>query len=157
MQYSEQVAYLAADQGRLFRKSVEWLLTAAIALLGFYITAYGLVSNHDLYLPMTIVAPSYVWGAGMMAVGVLRAAVLIVNGYWPHSYLARKWLSVCALFVGWLPIAACFWWGYIVSLMEIGGKFYPGTGLSFVCAGAEFLVFYSNATFVYIGHRRNNG
>jgi len=157
-QIERDAAYylLGADQGRVFRKITEFVAALAALTCGAQFIVFGYSSGMDIYQPMRIVASADMWGLLMVILGVTRIVVLAVNGWWPHSILARKWLSCAFLFGVWLPLGACFWWNFVVCIAEHNYKTFPGLSYSVFTAGMELMIFYAHSTYVYAAKERAN-
>ncbi len=148
---------VSADQGRIFRKIVESFACATAFLLGMSLIGNGFSNIEGIYFPLSIVANANLWGALFVILAAVRATVLIVNGYWPHSHVVRKWLSVAFIFGLWGPLVACYWW-YFFWLLSLGTlRISPGQGYSLFVIGIEFFIFYAHSTFVYVVKRGRNG
>lgn len=143
---------VVADQGRIFRKVVESLAALAAILLGLQFIFSGF-DGVQMFLPMEIIASARLWGIGMLSLGVARGLILFVNGWWPYTYRARKYLSFCFLFGIWLPLAACFWWNFQVNLIRGSFQITLGMPYAIFTFGIELLIYYAHASFVYVARR----
>jgi hypothetical protein len=148
---------ISANQGRLFRKSMESLACAAAALLGVMFLGIGFTPYADVYYPMSMVAPAAYWGLLIFTLAIARAGVLVVNGFWPHSHVVRRWLSVLFLFLIWIPLGTCYWWSFLQTVGSDEPRAYPSVAFSIFTVGAEFVIFYAHSSFVHINHRGLNG
>lgn len=108
-----------------FPRLSEWTAAAVIAALGWV-----LMSNPDLmasgtgrgYLLMLAVAPQHAWAKALVVFGAGRLVILLINGAWRRSPLAR---TITAFL-------ACFLWTQLVL------SFAPTFGFAFTMA-AGFL------------------
>ena len=149
--------HVSADQGRLFRKFVETIGALSALVLGAQFIIRGFYPLPYIYEPMSIAAPAEVWGMAMMILAVVRGVILLVNGWWPHTHLTRKWLSAAFLFVVWLPLGACYAWAFLIDMAAGNIRTYPGLAFSIFTVGIELLVFYAHAAFVFVDNRGRHG
>lgn len=156
--YDMDFYHTSADQGRIFVKFVESIAALCALGLGVQFIATGYTAFVPVFVPMDLVAPAWVWGLGMVSLGLLRLMTVFVNGWWPHSHLARKWFSVLFLFIVWLPLMACYLWNFFLDFTGNNYRTYPGLAYSMLTTGIELLIFYAHATFVYVAlARKANG
>lgn len=145
--------HASADQGRLFRKFTETIAAIAAAGFGLMFLGSGFGQFAFIYYPMAVAAPAAAWGALMLTLGMIRLVVLIVNGWWPHTHLVRKWLSATYVFLVWMPLATCFWWNAYMGAINGIPINMPGLAYSFFTLVLEFVIFYAHASFVYLAKR----
>ena len=148
---------IMADQGRIFRKVLESIAAVSALLLGLMFVSSGYSSPRDIYLPLSLIAPAWAWGTLMLMLGAIRVVVIVVNGWWPYSHRARKYLSGMFIFGIWLPLGACFWWYFVGDVLGDELRTYPGLAYSTFTLGAEFLIYYAHASFVYAIKRGQDG
>lgn len=149
--------FLAAEQGRLFRKALEWLLACSSIILGITLITISDSLADMLYAPMYVIAEAWIWGIIFILIGNMRAIVLFINGYWPSSSKVRKFLSMASLMIVWAPLAACFWWNFVFQLLIDEPKYYPAVVFSSAFIVLETLILYSAAVFVYTEKQVGNG
>lgn len=146
---------MSAEQGRVFRKVLEFVLSACAVLLGCQLVVGGWPPSNlgDLFLPMQFVASSVKWGTLFVVLGLTRLAVLIINGRWRPTHQVRKWLSLCFLGGIWLPLGACYW----TQMFKAFPVWTPETNIAAVfcmtVVACEYLIFYAHTSFVWV---RNN-
>lgn len=146
---------MSAEQGRVFRKVLEFMLSACAVLLGCQLAVgdWPPSSIDHLFLPMQFVAPAIVWGSLFVLLGLTRLAVLIINGRWRPTHQVRKWLSLGFLGGVWLPLGACYW----TQMFKAFPVWTPETNMAAVfcmtVVACEYLIFYAHTSFVWI---RNN-
>ena len=140
---------VSADQGRIFRKVTESVGALAAIVMGMQFILHGYHPYIHVYRPMEVTADAVWWGMAMLGLGLIRLLVLIVNGWWSSSHMARKWLSFLFIFLVWLPLAACFWWNFLLDVWSDDPKTYPGLAYSMFTLGIEFMIFYAHSTYVY--------
>ena len=144
---------LSAEQGRVFRKTFEFVLSICAVFLGvqFAVEGWPPAVVGDLFLPMSRVGGPVLWGIGFVVLAVGRLGVLVVNGWWKHTHLVRRWLSLAFLFLVWLPLAACYW----TKILSGGASLASETNVSalfvLTVVAAEYLIFYAHTSFVYVG------
>lgn len=144
---------LSAEQGRVFRKVCEFILSLSGIFLGvqFVIGGWPPAVVGDLFLPMGIIASPVAWGVCFITLGVSRLTVLVVNSWWKHPHLVRRWLSLAYLFLVWLPIGACYWTSILSGAVMLASETNISAVFIFTVIAAEYLVFYAHTSFVYVG------
>lgn len=147
---------ISADQGRLFRKAIEWVTVIAAVLLGAQLVFHGYAPYEHTFMPVSWLLSSTQWGLLLLTLALGRTVILIVNGRLPKAYSWRQLMSVSYIVLMWLPISGCFWWGFVSSIMEGTGRIYIDFAFANFALGIEMVVFYAHATFVYINRRVEN-
>lgn len=144
---------LSAEQGRVFRKVCEFILSLSGVFLGiqFAVGGWPPAAVDDQFLPMQMIASPVLWGVSFILLGVSRLAVLIVNGWWKHTHLVRRWLSLTYLFIIWLPIGACYWTSILSGAASLASETNVSAVFIVTVVAAEYLVFYAHTSFVYVG------
>jgi hypothetical protein len=109
------IAHLRASFAQAFVPRLsEWTPAAVIAALGWVLTinpdlmgaavADGRGRGYELMLKL---APQHSWALSLMLFGGVRLAVLLINGAWRRSPLARAIAAFLACFL-WTQIAISF-------------------------------------------------
>jgi len=140
---------LMAEQGRAFRKIIEAISAVSSLVFGLMLLSSGYKSWGDIFVPMELVAPAFVWGAVALILSTIRLTIIIINGWWPYSHTVRKYLSIGYVFLLWLPLTACVILSFVVDIMDNNMHTYPSLAYSVFVLGVEFLIFYAHTSFVY--------
>lgn len=146
---------MSAEQGRVFRKVLEFVLSACAILLGaqFVVSGWPPSNIGQLFLPMAFVAPAIMWGTLFVVLGLTRLAVLIINGRWRPTHQVRKWLSLGFLGGVWLPLGACYWTQMFVGFPRWAPETNVAAVFCMTVVACEYLIFYAHTSFVWV---RNN-
>jgi hypothetical protein len=144
---------LSAEQGRVFRKVIEFTLSICAVLVGvqFVVGGWPPSTVADLFLPMSFVASPILWGMAFVWLGVGRLGVLVVNGWWKYTYVVRRWLSFAFLFLVWLPLGACYWTQMFKGFPAWATETSIAAIFVLVVAACEYLISYAHTSFVYVG------
>lgn len=121
-----------AAVGRSFRRTIEKALAAITLALGLGLTMFSGSFSFDPYAFLAMVAGPGTWAVYLTALGSVRLAFLIVNGYYPHSPLVRAWLSFVTLMTVWSPLAAAFFYNLLAAaaMDPDRAQFYPSAALA---------------------------
>jgi hypothetical protein len=135
-------------QGRVFRKWLETLSSLSAFIMGLAFILGSSKGRPPIFAIHDTLINSYLWGAIMVSLAMTRILVLVVNGHWPHSYFARKWLGGAFILFIWAPVGISFWLELLWPSNN-GIVSYPGLAYSVFATGGEFLLFFAHATFLY--------
>jgi hypothetical protein len=121
-----------AAVGRSFRRTIEKTLATITLIFGLGLTAFQSSFEYSPLSFLETLASPATWAVYLTALGAVRLAFLIVNGYYPHSPIVRAWLSFITLMTVWTPISAAFYYNILATSTLISGevRFYPGAALA---------------------------
>lgn len=134
-----------AHAGVFMRRALEFILAGAVMLLGIEFLLFPSAWSHELYRLLDSIAPQRLWGTWFAILGTARCIVLIINGFWPLSPVARLSLAIATLVTAWLPLAAAYLAYLRLFLLGEGGGAVPGLILTGVAVMTEALCMYALA------------
>lgn len=107
-------------------RSTEWVLAGMLTGWGFIVAQSPDVFDRPFYAPLGRIAPPIVWGVSALLIGLMRLAVLFINGAWWRTPFFRQIGCVFGLAV---------WSGLCMGALSVEWRS-PGVG---VYAGLFFL------------------
>lgn len=133
-----------AHAGMFVRRALEFINAGGVMLLGIGLLLMPEAWGHPVYALLDAVAPQRAWGVLFTMLGCTRALVVVINGFWPLSPVARLSLSIATLILVWLPIAATMLAYFRMFLLGSGeGGFMPGLVLTGIAVMTEGLCMYA--------------
>lgn len=132
-----------AHAGMFVRRALEFINAGGVMLMGIALLLLPSAWEHPVYALLDAIAPQPVWGTLFALLGCTRAMVVIINGFWPLSPVARLTFSIATLILVWLPIAATFLAYFRLFLLGDGGGFLPGLVLTGIAVMTEGLCMYA--------------
>lgn len=135
-----------AHAGMFMRRALEFILAGATLLLGLGFLLLEGAWTHPVYALMGQIAPQNVWGTLFTVLGTTRCIVLVINGFWPLSPVARLSLAIATLTIVWLPLAGTFLAYFRLFLLREGqGGFLPDLIMVGIAVMTEALCMYALA------------
>lgn len=132
-----------AHAGMFLRRALEFILAGGVTLLGIGVLLMPEAWGHPVYGLLDAIAPQRAWGVVFTLLGCTRCMVVVINGFWPLSPVARLSFSIATLTLVWLPIAATFLAYFRLFLLGDGGGFLPGLVLTGIAVMTEGLCMYA--------------
>lgn len=135
-----------AHVGVFLRRALEFTLAGCVLLIGVGLLLFEGAWQHPLYHLLNSIAPQRFWGTWFTMLGTTRCIVLVINGFWPLSPLARLSLATTTLVTAWLPLTAAYLAYLRLFLLDgSSGGFVPGLVLIGVAVMTEALCMYALA------------
>lgn len=94
-------------------RGLEWLFGGMMVAWGSVIMFFPQMFNHKIYESLLTLAPTYIWGAIAVSLGIGRIIALLINGLWKRNPLIR--------FAG--ALYGMMWWSllgtcYVIAIIK---------------------------------------